>query len=284
MRAALDDFLNSTRTERLDKELRAALTARFAALEDAITAHYVTLPRTARMDYRPQYIDLAFTPECRALVDVPTSAPTVTVDQFAAVVPALAEQWEEGLRAAFLAYLLPHLGDVPADVDPFTLAIAVFNVKEHLYRGPIASMRYPTILCYANSRGRSSICRIARCMSAAEFYKDDMYTRTVHALGWTSWDFKQLSAPPAWGVAMHVPFHLQWMAGPAEAARAVEGMRRIVSALGLDPARATFDDLERCDLYLRCVTCETIYTDNPPWARSWRAAVSARLCDGSSSG
>lgn len=69
-------------------------------------------------------------------------------------------------------------------------------------------------------------------------------------------------------------FHLDWLAGRDEASSAVKTMCRIVSALGLDPARASFEDLEQCDVWLHCVTCEVEDPHGIIWARSWRNAVS----------
>ena len=45
--------------------------------------------------------------------------------------------------------------------------------------------------------------------------------------------------------------------GHLEDGGAVERMRRIVVARGLDPARATRDELEQCGAVLRCARCRT---------------------------
>ncbi|KAI0714181.1 hypothetical protein C8T65DRAFT_694919 [Cerioporus squamosus] len=62
----LDKFLNETRTKRIWRE-------RLHKLEAAIIEHYVELPRTPEMDYRPAYIEFALLKDCRALVDAPHS-------------------------------------------------------------------------------------------------------------------------------------------------------------------------------------------------------------------
>ena len=71
----IEDFMQQIRRQRLDAEREAVLTVRFQALKAAVEAHYVSLPKTADMDHRPQAIDFAFTNECRALLDVPIDVP-----------------------------------------------------------------------------------------------------------------------------------------------------------------------------------------------------------------
>lgn len=272
MLAALDSFLNDTRARRLEKELRAALNVRFKLLEEAIQAHYVTLPRNAQMDCRPQYIDFAFTPEVRAIAESPTSD-TVTLEQFSALVPALTERWEADRRNELLAYLRPHLGKVATGVDPLALAIAVFKTQPDLSCGKsIALMRYPALFAHAHY---ASCVRGTTCGDAAAFRAQDMYTRTVQSLTWRKYEFEQLDEHPEWEVCVHSPFHLGGLVGAAAAGDAVEVMRRIVTALGLDPVCATFDELERCEVWLQCVTCEMDEPHGTIWARSWRSAVSA---------
>lgn len=273
MLAALDGFLDETRATRLDKELRAALNARFELLEQAIRAHYVTLPRAAKMDCRPRCIDFAFTPECRAILDVPTSE-TVTLDQFTAVIPALAEKWDADRRKELLAYLRPHLGKVAPGVDPLSLAIAVFKLKDPQKSCyvDIGRMRYPTI--FTHDCSFSNCFRGAKLKNAEAFRQEETYTRTVQSLNWGSYEHDKLMERPDDAVYLDGPFHLNELASRSEAACAVQCMRRLVSALGLDPARATFDDLERGDVWLRCITCETARPKSAIWAMSWMRAVS----------
>ncbi|OJT13653.1 hypothetical protein TRAPUB_9752 [Trametes pubescens] len=263
VRASLDCFLKATRAKRLDTEFRAVLRARFELLEEAITAHYVTLPRTAHMDCRPKYIDFALTPECRAIADVAESE-TVTTAQFAAVVPALAAKWDADRRRELTAYLLPLLGHVAPDVDPLALAIALF--KTSWRRSEL--MRYPAILAYGCGEGD---CFRTRSCSTEEFYADDLYTRTTKTLHWTEADFKTLAHVDEYA-AMYVPFNIEELAEPIEAREVVDTMRLVVAALGLDPARATFDELERCEVWLRCSSCETRYRSEEINAMSWSAA------------
>lgn len=224
------------------------------------------------MDCRPRYIDFAFTPECRAIVDVPTSE-TVTLDQFTAVIPALAEKWDADRHKELLEYLRPHLGEVASDVDPLSLAIAVFKLKkEKSCYADIGRMRYPTVLIH--DCAWFNCFRGAKLKNAEAFRQEETYVRTVHSLEWGAFDYSELEKKPDHPVYIDAPFHLDGLTGPSEAACAVQSMRRIVSALGLNPARATFNDLEQSDVWLRCVTCETERPNDAIWAMSWIYAVS----------
>lgn len=255
--------------KRLDKELRHALRARFNALEDAIVAQYVTLPRNARMDCRPRYIDFAFTPECRAIIDVPT-AEIITADQFAAVLPILALRWDADRKQELTDYILTHLPNFTPDVDPLELAVAFFACKTRC-QPVFATVRYPAILAHRCLLG--DCFRLSSC-ARDEFEQGDVYTRTTNSLTWSAHD-AQAYADGAGLLSVRVPFHLAQLAatGEADARQLMNTMRRIVAALGLDPARATFDELQECGTWLRCVTCET--ADPADWirARSWRTAV-----------
>lgn len=274
MLVVLDEFLHNTREKRLSSELRTALEARFKLLEKAIAAHYVSLPRSSRMDCRPQYIDLAFIPECRALTDLPTSK-TVTADHFAAIVPALAQKWDADRKRELTEYLLPHLGDIAPDVDPLELAIACFTLGAHVSCfGSIRTMRYPAILKHRCCRG-SDCFRTAR-VPAAAYFEDDLYTRATKTMdGGVEFeaDIRERSYDH---VTTRVPFRIGALDAHGGRARdVVSRMRRIVCAVGLDPARATIGDLERCDVWLRCVVCETQDPGDAIHARSWSSAVSA---------
>lgn len=275
MLAVLDKFLETTREKRINHEFRERLKARFEALDEAIAAHYVTLPRTPRMDYRPQYIDFAFTPECRAIADLPASE-TVTADHFAAVVPAMARKWDEDHKRQLTEYLLPHLGDIAADVDPLELAIACFNISGPNILscfGHIRTMRYPAILKHHCFTGKD--CFRTTVATAAEYFEDDLYTRSAKTLeSGREWEARMRERSPTALSVVCVPFHIDGLARAKGARDVVSRMRRIVAAVGLDPTCATIRDLERCNVWLRCVVCETHNPTDEVYARSWSGAVS----------
>ncbi|KAH9857882.1 hypothetical protein C2E23DRAFT_718879 [Lenzites betulinus] len=260
VKAALDKDLNTARSERLGTELRATLRARFKLLEEALLAHYVKLPRNALMDCRPKSIDLAFTPECRALVDVPSSE-TVTVDDFAAIVPAISERWEANIKEQLTMHIRPHIGEVAPDIDPLSLAIAVFWCDYDA-----SPLRWPDILAHS--------CANRPCVRTAyaqrkDFECDDAYTYATKAQDLYPRTITRDSEDRR--EKYHVPFRLSTL-GPESDGEPVKRMHVIVSAAGLDPAKATIEDLERCDVWLRCSTCEQHFPLHNHKVMSWRAA------------
>ncbi|KAI0641988.1 hypothetical protein C8Q79DRAFT_918678 [Trametes meyenii] len=271
--AALDKFLHDARTRRLDVEMKAVLRPRMKDLEEAIIAHYLKIPRTPKMDCRPQAIDFAFLPECRALLELPASR-VVTDEDFASIVPALAAQWEADRRDELVKYLRPHLGKIADDVDPLSLAIAVF---EHEYgdgQPSLCMLYYPAVLSH-DSCGIGSLRK--RDATLDELVAADVYTRGVMTLYWTDGFFNDLKAGKTRYQAprVQVPFRADRLFQFKKAGRAVTPvarMRKIVAALGLDPARATFDELQKHDGALRCDTCEKEDPKDAVMALMWCAA------------
>ncbi|KAI0630474.1 hypothetical protein C8Q77DRAFT_1133246 [Trametes polyzona] len=278
----LEPFLEETRAKRLRAEQHAAFRARFAALEDVIASHCVTIPRKAHMDCRPQYIDLAFVPEIRAIIDVPTSQ-AVTAEHFADIVPRVVENWLAERKQTLTDYIRPHLGKVDVDVDPLTLAISVFACKDLRYG--VSLTRYPAIFAphynleasnpyYDDEIGfRAEHARKERVLSEEHC---DVYTRLTKTAHWSSRELETRDSGDTSAVwYFRKPFSLDRLTGEEWlAASVVRRMRDIVSAVGLDPARATLDDLENCDVWLRCAACEASYPDASIKAFSWRGAYS----------
>lgn len=95
-----------------------------------------------------------------------------------------------------------------------------------------------------------------------------------HSTRWRQYEFALEEDTLDGRVYVDAAFHLDWPAGHAEAPGAVRTVRRIVLALGLDSARATFEDLEQCNVWLHCVTCKVEDPHSIIWARSWRNAMS----------
>ncbi|KAH9851976.1 hypothetical protein C2E23DRAFT_216349 [Lenzites betulinus] len=253
---SLDKLLNNTRMRRRRAELCVVLHPRFADLEEALQAHYVTLPRNARMDCRPTYIDLALMPECRAIIDVPTSV-TVTAEDFAAGIPAVAEKWEENMKKELTAYIRPHLPKIARrNPDPLTLAIAIFNCEDRC----AWAWHWPNILLHGCFYGVDST------MDDSE--DDDAYTYAAKVM-----NFKE---PTDDSPCMYddkerdFPFRTSALTSKSEdARRAVDCMSAIVSACGLNPSKATIEDLERTDAWLWCTHCKA---DNGRRVMQWRAA------------
>ncbi|KAI0675563.1 hypothetical protein C8Q78DRAFT_331913 [Trametes maxima] len=270
--AALDKFLQDARTSRLDMEMKDVLGPRMKWLKNAITAHYLKIPRTPERDCRPQAVDLAFLPECRALLELPASR-IVTDKDFAPIMPALAAQWEAERREELIKYLRPHLGKIAGDVDPLSLAIAVFEHEDYIGRSSFCILNYPAVLNHDCHYG----CIRERDATLAELSAADVYTRTVFTLCWPEGFFDELKAGKTRYKTprVQVPFRADRLVQFEKASSAVTPvarMRKIVAALGLDPARTTFDELQRHGGALRCDTCEKEYPKGAVNAWMWTAA------------
>ncbi|KAI0642057.1 hypothetical protein C8Q79DRAFT_918365 [Trametes meyenii] len=269
--AVLNVFLNQVRKERLDAELRSALRLRMAALTEAIASHYVSTPRTVAMDCRPLAIDFAYIPEIRGILDLPTSQAVAAID-FASALQTVGPRWDAQLREVLTDYLRPHLGNIADGVDPLSLAIAVFEHQNcDSSTGEPCSMcmlRYPTMLLH--SCGHSFFRK--RHPTQEELYREDLYTRAVMT---HDWDDNFLSAvkegriPPQ----VHVPFQIGQVLPINPSGEPVARMRKIVIALGLDPERTTYDELQACDRVLYCVSCENTCREGRSVAFGWNAAV-----------
>ncbi|KAH9851974.1 hypothetical protein C2E23DRAFT_757784 [Lenzites betulinus] len=278
--AALDKPLNETREDRILAELCAVLRPRFAALEEALVAHYVTIPRNARMDCRPKYIDLALIPECRAIIDVPASE-TVTAEDFAAVIPAVVEKWEANIKKELTAYIQPLLGDIASGVDPLTLAIAVFECCSST-----AALQWPDILAHQCRHGDQSD-GYASCFHTAGtrlevLEGNDAYTYAAKALNRTL-DLPRYHRD--YYREHKVPFRLSALVSSKRGRENVDRMRKIVSACGLDPASATIEELDQADMWLecQCIVCNErrprkLKSLQPPavLAQQWRGAFRYR--------
>ncbi|KAI0631922.1 hypothetical protein C8Q77DRAFT_882355 [Trametes polyzona] len=251
-------------TDLTEAAWQETLKSRLNVLEKAIVAHYVpSLPRTAQMDCRPHPIDFALEPECRAILDVPVDK-TVTVEQLSPIIPALATKWDADRRRALLDYITPLLGEVAPSVDPLRLAIAHFRADYRICSRQNEAeciMRYPDILA-STPECRYSL-RHAMEKDVTGELKDedkDKYAYTIKRLHWGS------PAPDGSDAAyydydpekeLHVPHSLAKLAEAEYGRAVVDSYRRVVAALGFDPARATFDELQQCDRWLRCATCES---------------------------
>ncbi|KAI0793709.1 hypothetical protein C8Q74DRAFT_1215236 [Fomes fomentarius] len=245
---SLEDHLNKTRVQRTRVE-------RFYALQDAVVAHYVTLPRNATMDCRPKYIEFAVAGECRALVEAPVSQP-ITREDFMKVIPRLVTNWQEE-KAAMLRQRLRSeiwLGK-RSKVDPLDLAIATW-VCGHC-RMPL---RYPAVLAHS--------CAYPPLFGSDHFTKN--YEHLIAAV-------YRNAGPKPRATPGRLPSHLEWMvSGHKE--QVLNNMVAIVSAMGLKPKSATIKDLEEYDARVRCVRCRQDGLDHEA-VYGWEAALEhARKC------
>ncbi|EIW59898.1 uncharacterized protein TRAVEDRAFT_20164 [Trametes versicolor FP-101664 SS1] len=105
-------------------------------------------------------------------------------------------------------------------------------------------MRYPEILAHKCVRLRD--CFRFHYGATDTLESGDAYTRTVNSLGRLPQDRPQVYWPEgSTGILTNHPFRFNpFHDADSEARQPAKAMRQLVSALGLDPARATFDVLE----------------------------------------
>lgn len=180
-------------------------------------------------------------------------------------------RWETERKREFTEFLRFYLPDVPEDIDITELAIAVF-VCFHGYNpspgrdGTICIWRFPEVLGHS--------CLHSGGVKDRALNHNDTYVTIAN----------DVSSALAWSKARSVFWYEDrcWnshLAPIKDHAGAIIGMMRlIVRALGLDPLRATYQELELCDRRVRCLVCaeegreEYVYT--------WEAAVSELACGG----
>ncbi|EJF64361.1 hypothetical protein DICSQDRAFT_178812 [Dichomitus squalens LYAD-421 SS1] len=237
---ALDDFLNDTRAQRLKEEKDRIVKERFAELDAAIVAYCVTLPRNATMNCRPLAFDLAPMKELERLANAPVSK-NVTRESFASIVPKLVDKWFAKQKADFESLLRPLVkcDRVPLGVDILDLAIAVFYLGGS-NEPPSSRLRYPYIL--AQSQFRWSY--------GSEDLPSGHYARHV-------------------ADRYNIPFTVS-VIDKNKVERGIKWMRSILTALGLDPDRTTFAELEKCEGRLRCAKCKS--DRRPDVVYAWEAA------------
>ena len=237
------------------------LRPRFLKLEDALISHYVQLPRKPHMDCRPEYIDFALMDECKALTDT-SGSKSVTRADFDAIIPTLAARWEEERKDELTNALHPHLPAAPPDTDPLNLAIAVFPCCCPRVMSGYSHYHYPAVLGHPCSRSMNSLSLLGLGVL-------DVYTLTAISLHSDGFPSKRI-----------YPFALKRLGKSDKVlATSVKAMCNIVTALGLDPATATVDDLRNCEGRVCCSTCQTV--SDPLYKNSlrgrvysWEAAVS----------
>ncbi|KAI0794317.1 hypothetical protein C8Q74DRAFT_569448 [Fomes fomentarius] len=259
----VDPFLKRKRQGRLDKEHCDVLRLRLAALDAAILAHYVKLPRAAHMDVRPDVVDLALTDEGRALADAPNHV-IVTQEEFARVIPNLCARWEQERREEATEALREHLGALPDDVDPLGLAVAIFPCTHCLSDRNFAFYRYPTILSHPCAHERDLAYKSSHDCTA------DLYQITAARSSRKIW--------PG-GYPRLFPFSFSHVCGTHTFLRSVfDRTSKIIEALGFDPKRTTAQELQACTVRLVCTRCmaqerNADGTAEPTVTYAWEAAL-----------
>lgn len=216
------------------------------------------------MELGPHFVDFAFMPECQTFADAPASQHVTSAD-FSSIIPVVGEKWRSERESELRGILVKQLGNVPDDANPFDLAMGVFICGGSCSR---ALVRYPDILAHgctrkvrpADVKGKSEGSHYARAVMTHKVHSE-MQERT-----WDSrWD------------GSCVPFNLACLADEKTTGKVMRALRSIVSAMGLDPVKATFEELESCKTRLVCSTCNRKGGLNAKWAYGWEAAVSPTM-------
>lgn len=245
MQEALHKFLNDTREKRLKEERDALIKKRFAELNVAITTHCVTIPRDVTMECHPVALDLALQPDLEPVANAPSSE-SITTESFAPIIPKLVADWEDEQRKFLRSFLRKFITTkAPRGVDILNLAVAMFYSTTSL-SGAVREMRYPYILTSSTFRS---------CHDRHEGLPSGHYAAPACLGSYSSpCDLRRMQPKP-------VEVGIKWM-------------RNIVTKLGLNPAYATFADLEQCEARLHCLKCADLGA--PRCAYTWEAAVSAQ--------
>ena len=244
---ALESEMDTLRMYRRQEERQEQITERLHELEEAILEHYVRLPKTASMDCRPTARLLLGAKECFDLVVAP-SGHGITRHDFAKVLPDACSQWEASCADALRDLVRTTIPGIPDDVDPLGLAVAVFECIGERYLGlwcpGEAVYRYPDLLAH------TCFCTAPHEDSQKE--KQDAISRVADWLSkWNGYD--RYNAP-----RMNIqPF----------CSRNLAKMKYIVSVLGLDSARAIFEEID--DAWLWCRVCSSSSRE----AFTWESAV-----------
>ncbi|KAI1790215.1 hypothetical protein LXA43DRAFT_514687 [Ganoderma leucocontextum] len=232
----LQDFLENTRRKRVQDRYKASS----SCLEEAIIFHCIRLPRNATMDCRPCFIDLAMDDRIRVLIEHPVST-VASPATFSALIPSRVADWHVERRKELVEFFIRHLGPLPDGVDPLSLATAVIvcPLCQVFSERRLKILRYPDILAHD-------------CTRFAVYPGPGLYA----SIAMTTWmsPFNLYRCP---NLGALVPFSFaRGLSEVPSKTYAIDFMLTIVSTLGLDPSRATREDVQRCDARLRCVVCE----------------------------
>ena len=236
----------------------------FAELEKAIIARYAQLLTPARMEERPHLIDFAMMKEVQ---DIVHSSPStiVTADTFTTLIPDLGARWIAEREEELKDILSKQLGCIPEGVDPFKLAMGFFFCTEGECHHSI--LRYPEILGH-------------RC-TRKTYASDDENGLEIAPYAFAAAQHQgRVMARAAWErysrIGEFTPFNSECIVKNEKATeKAVRAMRAILTAMGLDPVRATIEELQNCATRIRCTTCVRKGVGNVKLAYGWEAAVSA---------
>ena len=261
VRTTIQEEMSKIRAHRLEEERETQIKARWNELAEAILDHYVQLPKTASMDCRPTPHILLTDEECFKLVVAPRDR-EVTRQDFAAVLPEICARWQASCADELRGLVRGVILTIDEDVDPLDLAVAVFNCENSMCSAKDAH-RYPDLLAHT-----------CACRYGPKFAEQEEKVRVRRAVAWLS-KASEADSATAYAAVNRLPrTRICLHSNHRRPDESIIRMKYIVAALGLDPARATRDDLERCEARLWCRVCSSPTTTRKVY--TWEAAV--RLC------
>ncbi|RPD66061.1 hypothetical protein L226DRAFT_608973 [Lentinus tigrinus ALCF2SS1-7] len=208
--------------KRLDAERRVVLRSHFNLFAKAVKIYRGEERQKRESDVSPHMVDLAVMDEFRAILDVPESADLSVLDnadEMRNMLDAAQGRWREE-RKKELTVMVKQSLDVPEDVDPLTLACALFRC-DVCGRG---DLQYPAVVAHICARGLR--------------FGQDLYGSTASAF----WSCKGSRSP--------------WSTNELSfSTSAASLLRPILQASGLDPNSATIRDVEGRSARLICEGC-----------------------------
>lgn len=244
-RAPVVEYMEKIRASRLEKEYTATISSRVWTLKVTLDRHqHARWPTDVKDRIYIGTTDCAFMPAVRAIIDDMSDGITKESmkTKLAQVLPDLVSQWIEERRSEHIALLLAHFGEYDAAkvLEPLELAIAWFHCKycRSYYRWPQTARHQ----CFRTN---------------ALTHQDDKYTdcvkKAIHSWsGDTTSD--KLYTGSRLGISSVIPY-----------------ARNIIKTCGKDPDTATYAEMGKCGVRLRCCLCATFASQV---LFDWDAAVS----------
>lgn len=248
-------WMQSFRAQRIEQEHLDALTGRCQTFRLVYTAWYT---KQKDKGVLPRAIDLMCRPEMRAIFEQDTDHPVshADFDTFTSRFAQWSAEWkaqcDEKLRE--LVRNSPSFKNETFDgVDPLSLARVVFTCSDcskYMVCQERDPLLYPGILTHD-------------CMYESIFYGED-----VGALSLFERASRNASSAETLGFR-----HASWSCKHIEAGAYEEQMVDIIKILGMDPSRATRDDLDAIDdVRIYCSDCPRSSSDFLQ-VMNWRHAV-----------
>lgn len=227
-------FIESVRTQRQANERKALLHERFSAFAEAFGRYQgPDAKRDRESDFCPQLKDFIMMHEFRTILDAPDSADMSTLDdndKMRDMFDAGRVEWQED-RLKELSDMLQESVDSSLEgADLLALVQALFRCTKCRRDG----LRYPEVLAHECPRKFSWRWILGWGAGNVE----DVYQ---HAVATYKHHYR-----PAWSGGTSI------MASP----QAIDYMRSILVACGLDPDTVTLQEVDECGARLICRKCE----------------------------